>query len=417
VLNFSDTPRALLTMAAYSLIGNTVLAVQPMIVGGMVDLLHLSPRQAGFVAAGELAGFSLTGVVLLTLVHRVSRHALASTGVALLCCVDVTSCFATTFPQMLPLRFLAGVGSAAAYAIFPVLAASSARPERVFGIVNAASLAYAGLFVWVAPRLLQAWQLPGIFLTMAALALLASPTILWTPARHGAPPMARNRPASGPLSNPNVLILLLVTACLYIGHGAIWAYQERIGVAAGLARSQVGTLLGSSMLIWGVAGSMLATWLGLSIGRVWPQIISFGVSVLAAALLVSGTGTTSYGVACALVALSWFYGLPYLTGLLAFLDPTGRANIACVLVSTGGAALGPALAAMLVGQSGAYRSIGFMSGACYALCLALVLVSVARLKRGEGVPLNADQRMPAMTEDALAVTLSSESGSYRAMRD
>lgn len=374
-------------MAAYSLVGNTVLAVQPMVVGGLVDLLHFSERQAGLIAAGELSGFSLGGLVLLTFVHRVNRRVLALSGVALLCCVDALSCAATDFPTMLALRFLAGVGSATAYSIFPVLAASSSRPERVFGIVNAASIAYAGVFVWVAPKILQLWQLPGIFLTMAGLAALVSPTILWTPAYY------EERTERASVRKPvlqraarvdsNIVILLIVTLSLYVGHGGIWAYQERIGVTAGLPKGQVGSLLGSSMLIWGVAGSLLATWLGLAIGRIWPQIVSFGVSVLAAVLLVVGTGPAAYGVACALIAFSWFYGLPYLTGLLALFDPKGRANIACVLVSTAGSALGPGIAAALLGRGSGYGAIGVMAGTCYLICLALVLVSIAHLRRAQ----------------------------------
>jgi len=380
----SDTVRALLTMAAYSLIGNTVLVVQPMVVGGLVDLLNFSERQAGFVAAAELLGFSLASLALLTFVHKVNRRVLALVGVAIVVGVDIIACLIKTFPPMLLVRFMAGAGSAIAYSVFPTLAAASSRPERVFGIVNASSIAYAGVFVWLAPKLLQLWHLPGIFLTMAALALLVSPTIGWTPAYSGGPSLQDAERAPGPRTrmqfNPNIAMLLGVILFLYIGHGGIWAYQERIGVAAGLAKNQVGSLLGSSMLIWGVAGSLLATWLCLSIGRIWPQIISLGASILAALLLVLGANALTYGVACALIAFSWFYGLPYQTGLLALFDPKGRANIAGVLMSTTGSALGPALAAILLGYGG-HVAVGAMAGICYVICLILVLLSIRQLAR------------------------------------
>ena len=180
-MRFADSPRALLTMIAYSLIGNTVLAVQPMVVGGLVDLLHFTQRQAGFIASAELAGFSAAGLAMLASVHRFNRRLLALTGVLLLVSADVLACAVQHFAPMLVLRCVAGIGCATAYAILPVLAAASSRPERVFGIVNATSIAYAGAFVWVAPHLLQAWQLPGVFLTMAVLALIVSGPILWVP--------------------------------------------------------------------------------------------------------------------------------------------------------------------------------------------------------------------------------------------
>ena len=380
----SDTVRALLTMIAFSMVGNTVLVVQPMVVGGLVDLLHFSEREAGFVAAAELLGFSLASLSLLTFVHKVNRRVMALTGVAIVVVVDVIACTIKTFPPMLVLRFMAGAGSATAYAIFPTLAAASSRPERVFGIVNATSIAYAGVFVWLAPKILQLWHLPGIFLTMAALALFVSPTISWTPANSGDRTMPGAVRVAGARRrtklNPNIAMLLGVIFFLYIGHGGIWAYQERIGVAAGLAKEQIGNLLGSSMLIWGVAGSLLATWLGLAIGRIWPQIISLGASILAALLLVLGAGALTYGVACALIAFSWFYGLPYQTGLLALFDPKGRANIGGVLMSTLGSALGPTLAAILLGYGG-HVAIGAMAGVSYVICLVLVLISIQQLAR------------------------------------
>jgi predicted MFS family arabinose efflux permease len=383
-MRHSDTLRALLTMIAFSMVGNTVLVVQPMVVGALVDLLHFSEREAGFVAGAELLGFSLGSLALLAFVHRVNRRTLALVGVAIVVGVDIVACMVKTFPLMLVLRFMAGVGSATAYAVFPTLAAASSRPERVFGIVNATSIAYAGVFVWLAPKLLQLWRLPGIFLTMAALALIVSPTIGWTPAYASEQSAQNAMAASGARAkwklNPNIVMLLGVIFVLYIGHGGIWAYQERIGVAAGLAREQVGSLLGSSMLIWGVAGSLLATWAGLAIGRIWPQVISLSASILAAALLVLGTSLLAYGVACALIAFSWFYGLPYQTGLLALVDPKGRANIGGVLVSTLGSALGPTLAALLLGVGG-HTAIGLLAGFCYLVCLLLVLLSIRELMR------------------------------------
>jgi len=392
VRRHSDTGRVLLTMTAYSMVGNSVLAAQPMVVGGLVDILGFSERQAGIVASTELLGFALSGLVLLTFVHRVSRRVLALCGVVLLVCADIASCFVTSFVPMLLLRFVAGMGAMAGYSVFPLLAAASAHPERVIGIVNAVSIAYAGVLVWIAPRLLQMWHLVGVFLTMGLLSLAVSPTIMWAPARGATHPASRSggAPVRGGL-NYNILMMLLVLFILYVGHGGIWAYQERIGIAAGLTKHAVGLLLGSSMLIWGVLGSLLASWLGLALGRVWPQITSLGASIVAAAFLVFGTSTLAYGTACGLIAFSWFYGLPYQTGLLALFDPRGRANIAGSLAGTGGSAVGPAFAAGLLGYGGHF-AVGLMASACYVVCLTLVLLSLKNLVRAHPEVLHQRNR-------------------------
>jgi hypothetical protein len=165
---------------------------------------------------------------------------------------------------------------------------------------------------------------------------------------------------------------------LYTGHGAIWAYQERIGVAAGLNEHAVGKWLGLSMLVWGVGGSLLARFMSLSIGRMWPQAISLGTSCLAALFLVYGSSPAAFASSCGLIAFSWFYGLPYQMGLLAARDPKGRAALAGVMMSTGGMALGPAMAALLlVGR--VHWPIGVFAGICYLLALAIAVPAARTL--------------------------------------
>jgi predicted MFS family arabinose efflux permease len=267
-----------------------------------------------------------------------------------------------------------------------ILAASNARPERIFGLVNAISLIYSGIFLWLAPKIEHAWGLAGVFVGVAILALVVSPSVIFARSLSvevGSPQLASARRAR--LFNPATLMLLAMILMLYIGHGAIWAYQERIGVRAGLSRQQAGQLLGISMLVWGVGGSLLASIVGLKMGRVWPQVISLGVSTLAAILLVSQSGALAYAIACALIAASWFFGLAYQLGLLALSDPGGRNNIAGVVMTTTGAALGPTFAALLLGYGG-FRAVGFLAAACFCTCLALVLLSLRRVATPRDVP-------------------------------
>ena len=67
-------------------------------------------------------------------------------------------------------------------------------------------------------------------------------------------------------------------------------------------------------------------------------------------------------------------------GLLAAFDPQGRANIAGSLMTTGGAAAGPFIGALLIG-SGSYGVLGVLAGICYAIALGLVLPPAFSLGR------------------------------------
>jgi predicted MFS family arabinose efflux permease len=366
-----SSAKALTAMSAFAMAGNTPLVVQPMIVGAMVDLLKLTERQAGLVASVELTGLTLGILAMIGAIGRVSRSSFAVLAVTAIVLANLATCFVSSFHWLLPLRFLSGVGAAAAFCISSAMASSSAKPEHNFAVVNAVCIAYSGLLTLVTPYLLQTFGLTGIMATISIITLSALLAIPWTRSPQGV--IARkslNNPLTA-ISLP-VISLLTMMLLLYTGHGAIWAFQERIGVAAGLSEQSVGKWLGVSMLIWGVSGSLLARLLSLAIGRVWPQIISLGASCLAVLLLVFSSSPFSFAASSGLIAFSWFYGLPYQMGMLAARDPEGRAALAGTMMSTGGMAAGPALAAMmLVGAS--HRPIGIFAGVCYlaALCIAV----------------------------------------------
>lgn len=358
-------------MGAFAMAGNTPLVVQPMIVGAMVDRLGLSEAQAGILASIELTGVSVAILVLIGVVGRVSRARLAVFAVSAIVSANVMTCFVGTFWSLLPLRVLSGVGAAAAFCVYLNIAASRKRPENIFAVVNAISIAYSGLLTLVTPAILNLGGLPGIMLTLSFMTLLALVTIPWLNVgeRTAVAATVAQRFSSVPVA---VLPLLAMMLLLYTGHGAIWAYQERIGVASGLTIQVVGKWLGLSMLVWGVLGSLLARALGMSIGRVWPQLLSLGSSILAVMLLVFASTPLSFAAASGLIAFSWFYGLPYQMGLLAARDPKGRVALAGVMMSTGGMALGPGIAATFLVAHG-HAPIGLFAGACYLCALAIAV--------------------------------------------
>jgi predicted MFS family arabinose efflux permease len=377
----ADSPARIVGLNVYSLLGNTAMAAQPVIVGALVDHLGFTPRQAGFVSAAELAGLAIGMGALVGVVNPISRRALALAAIVIVSTANAATMFGTTLLEILLLRFVNGVGAALAYSVFLTMSAGTLRPERTFGMANAISILATGLLVLAGPYVLASAGTHGLFLGLSGIAiasLLALPLIPTNPSRE--------RSGSSSLSpaplriDRLVAFVLLMMFFLYAGHSAIWSYQERIGVAAGIPPRGIGLLIGSSLMLWGVLGSIAASVLGLRIGRVWPQIVSLGLSIAAAVALALSGSAIAFGGASALVALSWFYGLPYQMGLLAAFDPRGRANIAGSLMTTGGAAVGPFIGALLIG-SGSYRVLGVLAGLCYTIALVLVLPPAIRLAR------------------------------------
>jgi predicted MFS family arabinose efflux permease len=359
-------------MGAFAMAGNTPLVVQPMVVGAMVDRLGLTERQAGTLASLELAGLSLGILAMLGVMGRVPRPTLAVLAVATIVAANVLTCLVSGFAWLLPMRILSGFGAAAAFCVYLSMAASSPVPESMFAVVNAISIAYSGILTLLAPRILAFGGLPGLLLTVAGITTLALLTLPLTRESSLVPERAAStRLRLAAIPQP-VLVLLAMMLLLYTGHGAIWAFQERIGIAAGLSEHAVGKWIGLSMLVWGVGGSLLARLMGMSIGRIWPQVLSLGASCVAVLFLVFGATPAAFATSCGLIAFSWFYGLPYQMGLLAARDARGRAALAGVMMSTAGMAIGPGISALLLVGHG-HWPIGVFSGTCYLIALAIAV--------------------------------------------
>lgn len=380
-----DSLRCLVAMILLSAIGNGVLVIQPLAVGAMVDTLHFSEKQAGFVVFAELAAFSVGSMVMSGLIHRLNRRYVAWGGIALFALGSILSSVPKDFLPFIIVRTLPGFGCALAIAAFVSTAVMTKVPDKVFGLVNAFSIGYSAALLMVAPALIISYGLTGIYFAMAIGALVCIGVVRWIPEKPSLERLQAQQAAAdrneGHVPLPMLLMVLVAMLLLYTGHGSVWAFQERIGTSLSVEPHTIGRILGFAMTL-GIVGSLIAWRAGLIIGRLWPQILSLGVSVFAAILLVHAETATQFTVASALIALSWFYGLPYQMGVLAKLDPKGRANVMGIIMTTGGAGLGPALAGMMI-EPGKYTTIGWFAATSYTLCLCLVLPAVFFINRHE----------------------------------
>jgi predicted MFS family arabinose efflux permease len=379
-----DGLTCLIAMILLSAIGNGVLVIQPLAVGAMVDGLGFSDRQAGFIVFTELASFSVGSMVMSGLIHRLNRRHVAIAGIVLFAAGNFLSALPKAFLPFLLLRTLPGFACALAIAAFVSTAVLAKVPDRVFGMVNAFSIGYSAVLLIAAPPVIAAGGLSLIYAVMAVLALACLGVVRWIPPRapalQRAPGAAADEPRkAGKLHVFLLAMVLLAMLLLYTGHGSVWAFQERIGTSLGIEPARIGRMLSIAMFC-GIAGSLIAWRAGLALGRIWPQIISLGLSIVAAILLVIADSATLFATASALVGITWFYGLPYQMGILAQLDPRGRANVMGIIMTTGGAAIGPALAGVLVSPPD-YSIVGWVAASCYTACLLLVLPAAILLGR------------------------------------
>jgi predicted MFS family arabinose efflux permease len=359
-------------MLVLAFIGNGGVVIQPMLLGGMVDELGISERLAGIIVTCEMLGFAFSALLVSARVHIVNRRALAVIALTVVIIGNIASAFSEGILMLGVCRFIAGLGAGACVAVFNATVAGCQAPDKRFAQILVAVMLYAGIAVYFAALLIDAYGLWAVFISLAVLACSGFLTVNFIPER--APKKHVVSTATNTVGRPRyfyVGALLFGYFLLYAGHMAIWSYQERIGVALGLNRETIGLILGSAML-FGMMGASLAIYLDMRLGRAWPQIISLSLSIVAALSLVYGDHLYVYMFSAYLITFSWYYGLPYLTGLMAWLDESGRVAALGGTMFTLGSVCGPAIAVSVI-TFGGYRMIGWIGAIFYVLCLCLVL--------------------------------------------
>lgn len=364
--------RATVAAILLSVIGAATFLVMPVVLGSAVIAFGLSERQVGLIAALLMAGNALSAVSALFWVRvldwRVaSRVALLLQGVAL-GAVTHGGGFAGV-----GLWFLcASLGGGAVYSLALTVLSDRNHPDRVFGYAIAAQVAFqvAGML------LLSHFCVPGGFnqLMWGLAGLVAIGLVLgrWLPHRGA---VVATGPIAGVLRQRKAALALLGCLVFYLNVGCVWAYVERMGSAAGFTAVGLGNALALSVSA-GMAGSLVASWLGVRFGRVVPLAVGSAGTVLAVAFLLPSVGPTIFLLALALYNFVFNYSLTYQYAVIAAADESGRCVAVAAAFQMAGGAMGPAIAALLVAP-GSFLAVNMLAAISAIVSFGLFL-SAAR---------------------------------------
>lgn len=362
-----------------TVVGNACPMMQPLLVGIYVDTLQFGVSAAGYISAAELTGLAVAAIVTSRSIGRRSLGLLGVAGCVLFCIANIASTHATSAVALIIARIAAGGGAGIALAVGSAIAARTRAPERVFALAFAGITLYGLLFFPTSAYLFELFGPAGLYWTKATLGALAASVIgasLYSSRVGGnfsgssARNAARMAPERAVVRFEDRLRILGCGFALYVGHGAVWTYEERMGVRAGLSAAEIGQAFGLAS-IGGFFGAMIAATLGARLGRTVPQLLALGFSVLAALLIIASQGPVSFTVSACLIALAWFYGVPYLAGVASTHDPSGQLAGELSAVMSAGIALGPLIGASIVSSS--FAPIGWAAAAAYLICCVLIV--------------------------------------------
>jgi MFS transporter, DHA1 family, inner membrane transport protein len=377
---------AIVSMVLLYVLGGSVFAVLPLLVGATVELLGFSGRQAGLIGGADMFGATLSALGVSLVVPRGRWRLLIYSGLLCLTLANVAAGLAQHFPALLLSRFVGGLGEGVVLTIATVSIAETRNPDRIYGFAAASLVAYGSPALYLVPSLLHTQGLRGVFWLLAALTTVAVPLVRFMPDRARVSQASPTSVTKTGISAPSVIGLAGVFA-YFTAQGGLWAYLDRIGAAHHIEAASVGVALALSAIA-GLLGGLLASWLDVRYGRLRPLLCAAVGTAVALLILNESATFAAFFLVTALNNFCWNVSIPYQLGALAELDSTRRTVALSGVLSNAGLAAGPMVAAAIISEH-SVQNVAWMGMAftgLSSLLFAMILVRRARTPVVDSAP-------------------------------
>lgn len=384
-LDAVDSKKTLFAICVMMVISLGTLQIQPLLGGAFIDQLGIPLNAIGTIFAAELTAMAIACGISAMLIPHIDRRKFVLVALLVVVLGNLLSSQAGSWLSLTASRLLCGLSAGAVIAVVYATAALRTSKDSTFAVINIGNLVWGMLLVSSTPFILKAAGVTGVFLVLAVASAIALIGLRRIPA-HFQEQVGHSSAGAPPLGLTELLLISLF-ALLFLGHSALWVYQERIGKSIGLEPEQIGAILGASILA-GAIGAGLAGIIKRRIGLLAPQLIGFGTALAATLVMVYGNSPLAFAITAGLIHLAWFFSLPYLLSMSAELDPSGRlAGLGNAAIFIGQGA-GPLGAALVVGE-GNFRAVGWLAAATNILALVITCIVVARFRQGAAASRSA----------------------------
>jgi predicted MFS family arabinose efflux permease len=353
-----DSRRGRIALMVAHCAGMIDLVALPVWVGALITHYRFDPQRAGGLATLFLVGAVLASVLLAPRLLRLRTRAVGSVGFAVSAVGFGLASASADFTTLAVLHALCGLGTGAALSITHGTIARSERPHRLFAIVNMALGVFAVLFLGITPQIIAALGGQAMFIVFGTvMALAALTSLIAFPSASLAASAASGTPVRVSAPMPAVVWFGIVgIACMTVVQAMTFSFLERVGSEHGFERQAINGVLIALGLVnlfpAGLAALLEKRWSARNVMLAGP-LLQAGLC----ALIMSSTTFLPYAVAASVFAAVLIFVHTFAFGLIARLEPSGRALAATPAMVMTGSAIGPILGGTLVKWFG-YGSLG-----------------------------------------------------------
>ena len=340
-----NSRRSIVAIVYLAVVGPCVFILQPGFVQGLVEHLGLTEQQAGFIASAEMFGLATTTVLLSFISSKVTWRNFVTICIIICVAGNLASLGQSDFNTLAAIRYVTGLGSGGIISLTFTMMGLTARSDRNFGYIIVWVLTYGAFGLLLMPQAYAIVGMNGVLVFFAAFCGAGLACV-----RH-LPDSKDHVETTGESVHYSLALKGVTLAAILsynIGIGIVWAYLFLVGLDAGMGEQAVANALTVSQFL-GIAGAFLAVLFEVRLGRLLPLAIGVLGGAASIYYLVGDIGGGEYWIAVCGFNFLWNLSMPYLLATLADFDLKGRMVVHGVSMQFIGYAVGPAIAARLLG--------------------------------------------------------------------
>lgn len=334
------------------------LVALPVWVGALVAHNRFDPQQAGLLVSLFLAGAVAASLWLAPRLQRLAARSVAAVGFGVAAAGFAALSTQTALLPMAILHVIAGMATGAALSVTHGTIARSPRPQRLFAWVGIALGVFAVVFLGVTPGMVAHLGTPALFAVFGAvMALAALVSAMAFPLNDATAASSDTQALLAPAEiSPTAWFGVAGICAMALVQAMTFSFLERVGEHRGFGLQAITGVLIALGLV-NLFPAALAAWLEhrlpprtvLRLGAVTQAILSL--------IIMTSVGFAPYAAAAAVFAAVMIFTHTFAFGLIARLEPSGRALAATPAMLMTGSAIGPVLGGSLVKLWG-YPAVG-----------------------------------------------------------
>ena len=372
-MNNKETPQVIAAILL-SCAGVFMVFGMPFFVGGLISELGFSQAQANLISSAEIAGMALSSLLGAAWIGRFNWRHIAMFGLVAVLGGNLLSCYVDNFQILVATRFITGLlGHGTAFALGVAAIGSTSQPDRNFGFTIASQVVMGALTALIVPKTIAIYGIAGMCAPAAILAVVA---MVFMPrlatSGHAQSPDTDQGKKTGILILP--ILGLLIMIIWQMGVGPFFNNLVPYGISIELDPSDIGTALFLSTGL-SIIGPLTASALANKINRNIPVCIALTIQFLVILSFQGDITWIGFTIRAILFQTAWNFTGPFLMGMIANLDESGRYSVLIPASQLGGIALGHAVIASLVQGSNLVLVNYFCAGAIFLSIFLFIMVA------------------------------------------